>query len=952
MYILPKELKRKVTEQKSETPKIGKDIEFLTQSLNYYEEAQKIAHEMNDFPNEARVHNKIGQVYQQLYDFKKAGQSFKESVKLFKETGDTSNEIDTLIQLAKVQEFANQSKDSQDSYEKAAIQAAKNNKTMKEEYCYGQLGLSFLKIESNFKKALEWFEKALKLSQKIGSKKNEAKWLYYSGCCALKLGDLKAAIDKHSDSIVISKEISDPRMEALNYGGLGRINRAMNEQLASIAQFESAIIIFESLQEKEIQAEFLSEQADVYYASGEVELAKNAYEKAARIIRRTDNEIGFQQLLGKIGLAYLYDIKDYSLALKYFSKASTIAKEIDTKPDFIKWLGKLAETEGKLSQYELAQDHFKEAIRLAGYQKDNEGKALLILGYGTMLYEKGDTQTASKEFKRALDFISKSENENQRLDILLVLANVYFDLKDNNEAIKHYKEARSLAMKLKNNEKLLLVTNAIALIQKDENQYKESLKGYQEALDIATKLKKDIEIHSALGNIGIVYSSLYDLENAKKYLQDALMKAREIGDNVGRGKWVGSLGTVNFSEKDFVKAVENYEEAIKIFKKLGFRKEEGYWLYKLSQVYLTDDYRNDDIAIDLNEKVLEIFQKAQNYEIQLDALANLGDAFLQKKEYNKAGKYLAKGLEIAVQMKNKCMEGMIQSKLGETQFFVDKIGESISSYEKALVIAEEEKDPYAQLTNLTGLGKCYLKLNEEDKSIDYFQKATIYAKETGDLVAEEYLSGEIAQAYIETKRVDNAKEYLEKAFEKSQSAKSRVKWRLKIGDLLFDVGKYIEAKIEYDKALDSSKDIDNVDLAKLYTKLGKLTKNVAQTNKDFDTAIEYYKKGNKIANEMKMELNLSSWEKELGDLYFQQKEYKKAEVCYNTALELAKKVRDKKTEGEAIIAIGNVNFEKKDFKEAMRYYQNSLPIARDRKDNETEKILSEKIKICKSNIEN
>ena len=939
MHTTLEELRKRMTEPQMEIPRAGKDVELLNQSLKHYREAQILAHEINDFSSEAAVYNKIGKVHRQLNDLKQAIHAYKESIQLFSKASDSSNEIDALIQLAEVQELATRSKESLKSYEKAATQAASKNNLIKEESCYGQMGIIHFK-EGDSKKALTWFEKALSLSRKIDEKRNESFWLYHSGLCAQKMENYKTAIDMHSDSIVIAKEISNIRIEALNYGELGRINAALNEQIAAISTYESAIIHFEFLKEKELQAKFLIEQADVYYEIGAIDQARNAYETAGRIIRKTEDKKSFENVLGKIGIAYLNEIKDYKKAIKYFNKATEIAISVKEEQDQVKWLNKLAEAEAHDSQFEKSNEHYNEVIRLAEEQNDAEAKALSILGLGSNYYSMGNTKDASLEFTRALETIEKSENETYKLTILLALSEVFIDLKNYEKALLHYKQALSTTQSLNLPRKQINVLTSLGDIYKRNKQYKEALDTYNKALKVARTLDDRKEEHMHLGNIGAIYFLQNDIQNSKKHLQNALTKAKEIEDRVGRGKWTGHLGKTYLFEKNFTQAIESYEEAIKIFKKLGLRKEEIYWVNTLAAAYLEEDFENYNKSIRINMRGLELSSKVKYPELQLKITDELGQAFAAKSDFLSAIKYFKQALDLSDALKENEKEVSILLNLGNAYFSIDKTKEAIKAFERTLTLKTDVQEK--ELNSLIGLGKCFLKLNEEIEAKKYFNKSKNIISKMGEKKAEEAHYGLIGGAYGETAKRKEAIEFFKKAMNLADSNKSKLKWHVKIADLLFDDQQYKKAHTEYLIILESVKNVKKVKQASLYARLGRTKRIISKTKKEYINAIKFYEKGIIIAQELELQHLLFGWEKEIGEIFALINDFEKAESHFSLALDQSKMLGMKKFEQEILTSYGDLCSKKKDSLRAINYYQQALSISRSK---EKSKILKEKIKV-------
>ena len=64
----------------------------------------------------------------------------------------------------------------------------------------------------------------------------------------------------------------------------------------------------------------------------------------------------------------------------------------------------------------------------------------------------------------------------------------------------------------------------------------------------------------------------------------------------------------------------------------------------------------------------------------------------------------------------------------------------------------------------------------------------------------------------------------------------------------------------------------------------------------------------------------------LGEIYQQQKEFKKAKQYYQKAVDMTKCTADKKTEAKCYLAMGNLSYSRSEYHKAKRYYEKALAI--------------------------
>ena len=882
-----------ITEIKSDkTDEVLEDLfsikeSYLEKAANYFEEAAKLAREITDKPTEARLLSKLGEVYVKLDNVTDAIKNYQNSRKIFNSIGDRKNELKILMDLGKVQKVTNKVKDSRESYQQAAELASNTGELTAEETCYGELGKHHLK-SNELSEAVNWFEKAINLSKRLNNKRTEAKWMNYLGQCSDINGDFDKAISFFEKSVDLASSVADKKVEAKGFAFLGSTYFKKDELTKATESLEQAIKIIGEIKQKEEQASYLGLVADVYFASGDLENAKENYEKSARALKSSEDKRAFELQLGKVGKAY-YEMEQYDKAAKHLTKAATLAEEID-KDHAMEWFGKLAEAETKLNQYEQAIEHFKKATELARNRKNKEKQAMYHLGLGKIYEEMDDPTNASSEFNKALKLAEGN------IEVRLALGGVQFDLAKYDKALTHFNEAQKLAERIGDNGSELQSfkeqANAYIALGKPD----QAVNAYKAALKIAKKIEDNIlrnkEVEIQLGNLGEVYYNIGDYNSATKHFKEALDKARENNLRSFEGRWTGSLGNIAYSEGNFTQAIDRYEEALKIVKGLGIKKEEARWLTKLASVH--EKQGNLNQAIEFNEKA---WSKHSNLDKDLEGeiLTNLSTEYLAIGDYNKVIKYCNDALKIAETLSQTVQKGVLHSNLGKAYFAKNKITNAINSFEIALDIAKTQKNDQDQLNFLVKLGKCYIKTDDQ-KSKDYFKKAKGITSKIGDKLLEESLYGDIAEAYLEVDHFDLAKDNINLAIKMADTPSSKAKWRIKLGDIYFKEEKFKESLNEYNDCLNYVKEMSNDIVGELYGKIGTTIQETSSTKGQLKEAVEYLEKAISSAEEHGNKINLCKWKTVAGSIYLDLERWDKARVTIESALIIAKEVKDMKCE--------------------------------------------------------
>ena len=102
---------------------------------------------------------------------------------------------------------------------------------------------------ANPRKAIEYYEQALKISKEIGDKRGDGNSLGNLGLAYSQLGETRKAIEYHEQALKVSKEIRYRRSEGADLGSLGNAYRNLGESRKAIEYCEEAIKIAKEMRE-------------------------------------------------------------------------------------------------------------------------------------------------------------------------------------------------------------------------------------------------------------------------------------------------------------------------------------------------------------------------------------------------------------------------------------------------------------------------------------------------------------------------------------------------------------------------------------------------------------------------------------------------------------------------------------------------------------------------------
>ena len=218
---------------------------------------------------------------------------------------------------------------------------------------------------------------------------------------------------------------------------------------------------------------------------------------------------------------------------------------------------------------------------------------------------------------------------------------------------------------------------------------------------------------------------------------------------------------------------------------------------------------------------------------------------------------------------------------------------------------------------LVDLGRAYEKNEQLDKAIESYQKAT-----EGEHYAAAFLRLGTAlgrsQKYSEA---DSALEQAGKLFGMSNEIEGTTEVLFQRGILLGQQGKFAEARVQFNQALERSVALENND-QRIRT-LQALSNTYVQTG-DSPKALEYSQKAMDLARSSNMENLTTAGLIDIGNSYLINGNFAEAEKNYSEALRLAQNYKGRLNEARALLALGSLRKQQDDPQAARDYTQQAL----------------------------
>lgn len=343
--------------------------------------------------------------------------------------------------------------------------------------------------------------------------------------------------------------------------------------------------------------------------------------------------------------------------------------------------------------------------------------------------------------------------------------------------------------------KILISLNEILF---DIGNPEESLPFYEQMRDIAIVLnKKKTEIQS-YKYISEYYMNKIDSITAKKIALKSLKLSKENNLHEQVIQSLNQLARVYHNFQDYHKAIELYREGIAYYTEHHPKGE-----------IICILYSNLGIALGLvgkEDEQIEAFIKGSKYADKLKDsqskflfFSNLGWAYMAQEQYAKAEKYILKGLNDSLNIKNRADLINLHYISGLNYSRWDKYPEALKHNKIALEYLKKIGNKLFEFDVLNNTAVVYRKMNQPKKVIEISKKSLEIAQELNHKLAVFVAKHTVATAYLDLNQYDESgKLFLEIA---KDSLNPNIIDNQTLGMVFDNLSKVYEGKKEYKKSL-------------------------------------------------------------------------------------------------------------------------------------------------------
>ncbi len=237
---------------------------------------------------------------------------------------------------------------------------------------------------SRFQEALQSYEKALSIYQKMSDLTGQAKTLNNLAFTDQYLSQFGKAIEVYQQALPLFQQLHDLNGEANVLTRLGIAHWSLSQNKKAIEYYQKALPLFQQIHDRDGEAYVLLNLGNIYESPWEYNKAIEYYQKALSLFQQTQNHLQEANTLMNFGNIYYNERFQYLNAIEYYQKALLIFQQIKNPNGEANALGNLANAYDALSdsQSDEAIEHYQRALFI--FQKignrDREGRTLGNIG--------------------------------------------------------------------------------------------------------------------------------------------------------------------------------------------------------------------------------------------------------------------------------------------------------------------------------------------------------------------------------------------------------------------------------------------------------------------------------------------------------------------------------------------------------------------------------------------
>ena len=251
-------------------------------------------------------------------------------------------------------------------------------------------------IFSDYQKSIEIFLEALHLFEDIEDKKNIAQTLNNIGLTYNVLSKYEISLDYHLKSLKIREEIGDQEGIAASYNNIGNINWETMNHDSALEYYKKSLKIYEEIDNKDGIAITSNNMGNIFYVLKKFDQSSKCFIKSLIIYEELNKKYGVAAASNNIAFVFK-EAENYNKALEYSFKSLKTSEEMQEKAGIANTSNNIGELYMLLGNYNKALPYFQRSLKLA---EEIEAKSLIKNSYQSL----SSLYSVKENYQKALEY--------------------------------------------------------------------------------------------------------------------------------------------------------------------------------------------------------------------------------------------------------------------------------------------------------------------------------------------------------------------------------------------------------------------------------------------------------------------------------------------------------------------------------------------------------------------
>jgi len=420
---------------------------------------------------------------------------------------------------------------------------------------------------------------------------------------------------------------------------------------------------------------------------------------------------------------YLYLTGDLNHAIEYFNRSFSVGKKLNNIQLQTYSLTQLGNAYRDKAVYDSALLYYKRGEEIINQKPDTYFKSILTINISRYYL-------AISKPTEALQYAIITENLRKTLPVVsfrafsfLQTGFCHIHLSNLDEAEKSFIKAKNL---LPDDPTITAEANVgLAQILYRKGKFKESIEAYTQALSYHRKSGYQFILSSINIRMGEAFQEegFYDL--ALKYLNEALMIAESKGYNANIADAYYFMAWTFFRSKDYSKASEYIHKAIVWYNSINLDSKAD-WCFNLLGLIKSQEKKFDSAFYYLSKSLTT----NQSLSIAPNVSANcfnLGELFLDQKNYAQALRYYWRGLKIDIAIGDEYGQCLFYNRLGRIYTQTNRFDSAKYYLEKAIALAVPTSGTDIFRVNYIDMADYLQKTGKPELALNYYKKYNLFS---------------------------------------------------------------------------------------------------------------------------------------------------------------------------------------------------------------------------------